>query len=87
MIKEIVEKMLADSTPAGRLHKLTVYRNELNDMIDEFEKNWKWCQGCQDYINIEKKDENAVVELMYDFSPARHAVRCKKCKSVLMLLD
>lgn len=83
MIKEIMESMLADCKPAERLHKLTICRNELNDMIADFNKHWNWCPRCDTYMH----DEETYVELMHDFSPARNVRKCNKCNSILKLLD
>ena len=83
MIEEIIKQYLNADNPTEYIYKLTVCRNELNDMIAEFNKHWNWCSQCDTYIH----DEETAVELMHDFSPARNARKCKKCNSILKLLD
>ena len=83
MIKDIMESKLANCSPTERLHKLTVSKNEIDDMIKDFHKNWNWCQGCQTYINVDE----SYIEFMHDFDPARNALKCKHCRTILKLLD
>lgn len=83
MIKEIIREKFGNCPPAGYLHKLTVCRNELDDMIAEFQKEWNWCSGCQDYVHV----NDSKTELMHDFSPARNVLKCKKCNHILKIID
>ena len=83
MIKDIIREKFSNCSPTEYLYKLTVCRNELNDMIAEFNKHWNWCPKCGTYMH----DDETVIEFVRDFSPARNARRCNKCKSILKLLD
>lgn len=79
MIKDIVEAKLAGCGPTERIYKLTVCRNELNDMIKEFEQEWTWCSKCQTY---EKNSESKTTK-----ENNRTILRCSKCNEILKFLN
>ena len=79
MIREYIEQNLNAKTPTEYIYKITVMRNEIQDMIAEFNKTYEYCFGCQDYVKVDGARE--VVE------DGRVVVRCGKCNSILKFKD
>jgi hypothetical protein len=77
MIKEFIKQQLGMKKPIEYIYKLKVYQNEIDNLIKEFNKEYTYCIGCQDYVKIEESRE--VVE------NCRTALRCTKCNSLLRL--
>jgi ribonuclease HI len=79
MIKKFIEEQLNIDNPTKYIYKLTVCRNELNDLITKFEREWTWCAGCQGY------EKNETAKMIVE--DGRTILRCGKCNSVLKFLD
>jgi hypothetical protein len=75
MFKEHIKQSLNAKTPTEYIYKLTVMRNEIQDMITEFEKECEWCVECQGYSKI-----TDAIETVED---CRIVLRCGKCKNIL----
>lgn len=79
MIKKFIEEQLNIDNPTEYIYKLTVCRNELNDLIAKFEKEWTWCSGCKGY----KKNEEAKTAV----EDGRAVLRCSKCNEILKFVN